>query len=271
MMTKPNLFGLMCFDLSFLACYKSSHLGGRLMTNEEKILAKLDALSLEIKEAKSAIMPYVELKKEMGPIFDDFLQEVIGKLGGIDRKFSVEDVGDLIGQLLVSSKNMAEVLKTLNSMIELKQDITPYTREMFQSSVAFLHGTTHGLNGEDAQDLIKQSVANMGNIAESLKILNSVLEFKKDIGSLSELVFNDVVEKLEVLKKKGLFSSLEGLIATLERVGTKMNEIDLNKTKPIRGVFGMLSALRRPEVQEGLGVLIELSTVMTAIKQEPAV
>jgi hypothetical protein len=240
------------------------------MTNEEKILAKLDELSLEIREAKRAIVPYVELKKEMEPIFNDFLQDVIGKLGGLDRKFSVEDIGNLVGQLLVSSHNLTEALKTLNSMIELKQDIAPYTREMFQSYVGFLHETFHGLNGGDARELIKQSVANIGNVGESLKLLNSVLEFKKDIGSLGLSVFNDLVERLETLKQRGLFVTFEKLVGLLERMGLKFNEMDLNQAKPIRGIFGMLSVLRRPEVQEGLGILVELSTVVSAVKETPA-
>ena len=241
------------------------------MTNEEKILAKLDELSLEIQEAKRSIKPYVELKKDMEPIFNDFLQDVIGKLGGLDRKFNVEDVGHLIGQLLTSSVNMTEALKTLNSVIELKREIAPFTKEMFQSSISFLHGTCHGLNGDDVQALIKQFVANIGNMGESLKVLNSVLEFKKDFGSLGELVFNDAVEKLEFLKQKGLFTFLERLLEILERVGLKMNELDLEAAKPVRGVFGMLSAMKRSEVQEGLGVLVELSTLMSALKAEPVV
>jgi uncharacterized protein YjgD (DUF1641 family) len=48
-----------------------------------------------------------------------------------------------------------------------------------------------------------------------------------------------------------------------------MQHIDFEKVQPIRGIWGMMSALKRPEVQEGLGILVELSTVMTALKPEP--
>ncbi len=46
-------------------------------------------------------------------------------------------------------------------------------------------------------------------------------------------------------------------------------EVYFRKVEPIRGIWGMMSAMKRPEVQEGLGILVELSTVMTALKQEP--
>ncbi|MEN8198942.1 MAG: DUF1641 domain-containing protein [Thermodesulfobacteriota bacterium] len=49
-----------------------------------------------------------------------------------------------------------------------------------------------------------------------------------------------------------------------------MQEVDFQEVEPVRGIFGMMGAMKRPEVQEGLGVLIELSTVMSALKQEPA-
>ncbi len=58
------------------------------------------------------------------------------------------------------------------------------------------------------------------------------------------------------------------MIGVTERVGLKMKEIDFSTTEPVKGIFGMMAALKRPEVQEGLGVLIELSTVMPALKQE---
>lgn len=49
-----------------------------------------------------------------------------------------------------------------------------------------------------------------------------------------------------------------------------MQQVDFEKIEPIRGIWGMMSAMKRPEVQEGLGILVELSTVMTALKQAPA-
>ena len=62
------------------------------MTNEEKILARLDELTLEIREAKQAIRPYVELKQELEPLVNDMVISTIGKLSGLDRRFDLEDI-----------------------------------------------------------------------------------------------------------------------------------------------------------------------------------
>ncbi len=57
------------------------------MTNEEKILAHLDALTEELRETKRAIRPYVELKQELEPLIHDMIRSTIGRLGGLDKRF----------------------------------------------------------------------------------------------------------------------------------------------------------------------------------------
>ena len=76
-----------------------------------------------------------------------------------------------------------------------------------------------------------------------------------------------MVGRLESLKQKGVFSAFEQVLDVTERMGTRLQSVDLARAKPIRGLFGMMAALKRPVVQEGLGVLVELATVMTALKE----
>ncbi len=239
------------------------------MSNEEKILARLDELTQEVREAKQAIRPYVELKQELEPLINDMVISAIGKLSGLDRRFELEDVGDMIGQTLISSKNITEALRSLNKFIEFKKDFEPYSKDLFKALVEQLQSTLHGFEPENLQELLRQFVVNMGNMADGLKTLGSVMELKKDASGLSKLAFNDAVERLECLKKRGVFEAFEHILGMTERVGAKMQEVDFQQVKPVRGIFGMMAAMKRPEVQEGLGVLIELSTVMTALKQNP--
>lgn len=238
------------------------------MTNEEKILARLDELTLEVREAKQAIRPYVELKQEIEPLINDMVISSIGKLSGLDRRFNLEDIVDMIGQLLISSKNMTEALKYLNKLIEFKNDFEPYSKDLFKELTEQLQSSLHGFEPGDLQELLRQFIVNMGNLADGIKMLGSLMDMKKDAGTLSKLAFNDSVERLELLKQRGTFEALEQVFGMTERVGSKMQQIDFEKIQPIRGVWGMMSAMKRPEVQEGLGILVELSTVMTALKQE---
>jgi len=236
------------------------------MTNEEKILARLDELTAEVREAKEAIRPYVELKKEMEPLVNDMVISTISKMSGLDRRFDIEDVGEMVGQTLIASKNISEALHSLNQIMEFKKDFEPYSKAMFKELVEQLQTTLQGFEPENLQALLKQFIANMGNMADGLKMLGSLMEMKKDADGLSKLAFNDVVERLECLKQRGVFDAFEQVLGITERVGSKIQQVDFDNIQPVRGVFGMMSAIKRPEVQEGLGILLELSTVLTAIK-----
>ncbi len=240
------------------------------MTNEEKILARLDELTAEVREAKQAIRPYMELKQDLEPLVNDMVISAIGKLSGLDRRFNLEDVGDMIGQLLISSANMTEALKSLNKFMEFKKDFEPYSKDLFKELTEQLQNTLHGFEPENLQELLRQFIVNMGNLADGIKILGSLMDMKKDASALSRLAFNDSIDRLEQLKQRGTFEALEQVLGMTERVGSKMQQVDFEKIEPIRGIWGMISAMKRPEVQEGLGILVELSTVMTALKQEPA-
>uniref|UniRef100_UPI00405682F8 DUF1641 domain-containing protein n=1 Tax=Candidatus Electronema sp. TaxID=2698783 RepID=UPI00405682F8 len=239
------------------------------MTNEEKILARLDELTEEVREAKRAVRPYAELKHELEPLIHSIVREATDRLSGLDKRVDLEEVGDMVGQSLASSKNIADAIKTLDSIMEFKRDAAPYAKDMFHELTLNLQTALQGFEGEQLQELIRQVIVNMGNLAEMMKMLSSLMDMKRDAAHLSGPVFNDMIERLDSLKKRGLLDDFERMMAIGERVSAKMKEIDLNNVKPVTGIFGMMSALKRKDVQEGLGVLIELSTVAAALK-EPA-
>lgn len=239
------------------------------MTNEEKILARLDELTEEVREAKRAVRPYAELKHELEPLIHSIVREVTDRLSGLDKRVDLEEVGDMVGQSLASSKNITDAIKTLDSIMEFKRDAAPYAQDMFHELTLNLQTALQGFEGEQLQELIRQFIVNMGNLAELMKMLSSLMDMKRDAAHLSGPVFNDMIERLDSLKKRGLLDDFERMMAIGERVSAKMKAIDLNNVKPVTGIFGMMSALKRKEVQEGLGVLIELATVASALK-EPA-
>ncbi len=237
------------------------------MTNEEKILERLDELSQEIKDAKKAIKPYIELKEDLQPIINEIFQESIQRFEGLGRNFNVEDVADMIGQLLASSKNLSEAMKSLNRFMDFKNDFTPLFKEMFAESVQILDIPGNGFHLTDLQQVTKEFLLNLKNIAEMLKMVNSAMEFKNDFAGLAKPAFNEIVQRLDNLKQKGVFNAFEELLAILERVGDKLTEIDFNNVKPVKGIMGLMKALKKPEVQEGLGILIEMTKVIPAIKK----
>jgi len=238
------------------------------MTNEEKILARLDELHQEVKEAKQAIRPYVELKRDLEPLVASMVLEAITKLDGLDRRVELQDVGDMLGQLLASSATITEALQGLERFMEFKRDIGPYTKPMFSALVSQLQVVLQGFEGEDLKELLRQLIINMANLADALRLLGGIMEFRQETAPLASMAFNDLVQRLECLKERGVFAALEQVLVAMEKIGSRLEKTDLSGAAPVRGALGMMAALRRPEVQEGLGVLVELSTVMAALKEE---
>ncbi|MCI5143387.1 MAG: DUF1641 domain-containing protein [Candidatus Electrothrix sp. ATG1] len=237
------------------------------MTNEEKILARLDELTEEVREAKRAVRPYMELKQELEPLVHSMVHEATARLSGLDKNVNLEEVGDMVGQSLASSNNIAEALKTLNSIMEFKRDFAPYGQDMFHELVLQLQTALQGFEGENLQELIRQFIVNMGNMAEMMKQLNSFMDLKRDVAQLSGPVVDDIIERLDGFKKRGLFDDLAQMLEIGERVSSRVKAINLDEVKPVTGIFGMLSAMKRPEVQEGMGILLELAAVMSVLKK----
>jgi hypothetical protein len=239
------------------------------MTNEEKILTHLEELTEELRETKRAIRPYVELKQELEPLIHDMVLSAISRLGGLDKRFNVESLGEMLGQLLVSADSIAEGLRMLNRFMEFKKDFEPFSKEIFHETVVFLQATTKGFDQEALGQLLKEFINNIGNLAEGLRMLGSLMDFKRDASNLAKPAFDDMVGRLESLKQKGVFSAFEQVLDVTEKMGTRLQSVDLSQAQPVRGIFGMMAALKRPEVQEGLGVLVELATVMAVLKEPP--
>ena len=239
------------------------------MTNEEKILARLEELTEELRETKRAVLPYMELQSNMAELFQDMLQTALaGPVGG-DTRRPGEALGLVLGQTLASADSVTEGLRMLNRFVEFKKDFEPYSKDIFHETVMFLQETSRGFEPQALSRLLQEFVSNIGNLADALRMLGSFMEFRHDAATLAKPAFDEAVARLEELKRKGVFAAFEQVLAITERIGTRLGAVDFTKAQPVRGVFGMMAALRRPEVQEGLGVLVELATVMAALKEPP--
>lgn len=236
------------------------------MTNEEKILAKLDELSEAVADARRAVRPMSDLKADMEPVVRQLVDEAIGKLGGVD--VDVDDVGRLIGSTLGSAGNLAEGVKTLNALLDLKKDMVPISKQAFNEAINGLDSVGHGFELDDLFMLLRQTVLNLGNLAEGLKTLNAAMEFKSDAGEISKQAMDMAIEQLDQLGRAGVFEGLGKLAQVGQKMTAAAADLDFSKAKPITGLFGMLGALKDPQVQKGLGVAMQLAGLLGAVAED---
>ncbi len=237
------------------------------MTKEDQILAKLDALTLEVAEAKKAIRPYQDFKETMEPIINAAVLDCINKLDSVGGRINSEDLSDLVTESLASASNLTEGLRMLNGAMELKKTAAPIVDQAFHDIVASLDTVKHRFDMGDVQELLHQSLLNIGNFTEALRLMGAAMDFKETIADFPRVMFEDQMVRLEEFRVAGGFDGIANLMTIMEKMAIGLGQVDLDKAKPITGMFGMLGALKRKDVQEGLGVAIELAGALSAVKK----
>ena len=237
------------------------------MTKEDQILAKLDALTEEVAEAKKAIRPYQDFKETVEPIVHAAVLDCVTKLDSVGGRINSEDLSDLVTESLSSASNLTKGLKMLNGALELKETAAPIIDQVFQDTVETLDSVSHKFDMADVGDLLRHTMLNVGNLTEGLKLLGAAMDLKDTAGDIPRIMVEDLTEKLEDFRQKGGFEGLANLSTVAEKMAIGLGQVDLSKAKPITGMFGMLGALKRKDVQEGLGVAIELAGALSAVKK----
>ena len=221
------------------------------MSLEEQILKKLDQLTAEVAELKQAV------NQNGGAPAS----------GAQNLPATLEAQQDLQDQIAESSASLAKWVKSLDQMMELKEDLIPLGRPMLEEVIESLDQATHGFDADAFKELIRQFVLNMGSMSEALKMVGGLMELKTDSQDIIKDAFEDAIIQLEVLKQKGFFDAMTKIVQIMELVGQKMLTLDTSKAKPVKGMFGLYSAMKQKEVQEGLGVAMELVSVLSVLKK----
>ena len=93
---------------------------------------------------------------------------------------------------------------------------------------------------------------NSSNLLEQLK---NIIDFVQAVEPLLKTTVPHVISAFDELEQKGLL----GLITKFP------TKVDLSHAQEV-GLFGMLQAMREKEIRQGLGVLLELTRGLSAVK-----
>jgi uncharacterized protein YjgD (DUF1641 family) len=106
-------------------------------------------------------------------------------------------------------------------------------------------------------DLERKGVFNL--LSTSLEIIKKTAETytAEDMAQIGD----GLVKLLGIVKKLTTPEALE----LLDRAAEVPSRVDLSRAKPA-GAWGMLWAMGNPEVKDGLGVLLELTKGLSALK-----
>ncbi|MEE9496961.1 MAG: DUF1641 domain-containing protein, partial [Desulfobacterales bacterium] len=159
--------------------------------------------------------------------------------------FQLEDLLALMKRFLRSVKHLQFGLEQLENIVDFVLTIEP----LLKSSVPQLINYLDDLEQKGVLRIIQSTLDVRAKVAASYNA--------EDIDQIGD----GLVGLLGLAQKLGNPQAQ----AFLEKMATLPSKVDLENVKPV-GPFGMLGALSSKEARQGLGVLMELTKAMGALK-----
>ncbi len=133
-------------------------------------------------------------------------QIITQQLQAIDKKL------DLI------TEELAVVRRQRAELNELKEDITLIAKDIFNTAIEELDDIAPFVQTGDFLHLLKKIVRNTNNITMLMTKFESGLDFFEDAKPVGKELFNDALEKLDEMDRKGYFQFMKELLNAADNV-----------------------------------------------------
>jgi len=215
------------------------------MTTEQMILDRLDRLEAQIAPLNATAKAIGELREELAPRVNEAVQALIVELTDVEADFQLEDLLFLIKKIMRNVKNLNFVLDQMKNLIDFALTAEPLLKSSVPQAISYL------------DDLEQRGV---------FRLLGTSIEVLKKIGdsySTEDLqqIANGLVRLAGILKKLTAAEALD----LLERLADLPSRVNVSDARAV-GPWGMLRGMGEPQVQQGLGILLELTRGLAVLK-----
>ncbi|WP_300154130.1 DUF1641 domain-containing protein [Solidesulfovibrio sp.] len=215
------------------------------MKNEDLILEKLTAIEAELAEMRVKRLEMKELTHDLNPLIKSAFQNVLRELGQVDYGFQLEDGIVLLKRFLRNMKNMAYMMDQMENMIELVHTMEPLLKTGVHNVIRYL-GT-----------LEQRGVFRTYEAMLEMRAKVSARYTPEDFEQMSDAF----VEMIGLLKK----IATPEFLALMDKLTELPAAMELDKAQPL-GIMGLVSALRDPDLREGLGVGLQMAKSLKKLK-----
>jgi uncharacterized protein YjgD (DUF1641 family) len=218
---------------------------GRKMENDGLILERLDRLEDKITPMTETARAIGDLREELAPRVNEAVHALIRELADVEADFQLEDLLFLAKKALRNVKNLSYSLDQLKNIIDFALNVEPLLKSSVPQLILYLDGLErHGV----------------------FRLVNMLVEVLMKIGNTYSAEEMDqlgagMVHLVGTLKKLSDPQSLAFLDRAAE-LPARLQAADIKETGPI----GLLWAFNGKEARQGLGMLVEATKGLGALK-----
>ncbi|RLB91682.1 MAG: hypothetical protein DRH26_07625 [Deltaproteobacteria bacterium] len=215
------------------------------MTNEEKILERLERIEEKISPIAESAASIKELKEELAPRVNEGVQALIMELADVEADFQVEKLIDLIKKTMRNIDNFSFALDLLHNFIDLAINAEPLLKSTVPQFISFLDE----LEQKNVFKILSTGLGVLKDITEKYTP-EEIEQICQGLGKLTDSLGNLTDPKATELFEKA------------SKIPGSLNLEDSKSTGPM----AMLMAMNDQEIKQGLGVLLELTKGLSTLK-----
>lgn len=215
------------------------------MNQEDIILNRLEQLEQQIAPVADSARSISELREELAPRVNEAVKALIVELADIEADFQLEDLLYFIKKILRNVRNLTYSIDQLKNIIDFLLIAEPLLKTTVPQMIFYM------------DDLEQKGVFTL--LRSSMEVIKKTAETysAEDLAQIGQ----GMVKLLGIFKKLTTPEALE----VLERTADVPSCVDFSRAKPA-GAWGLFWAMGNPEVKNGLGILLELTKGLSALK-----
>ena len=216
------------------------------MNHDAELIQRMDHIEAQIAPIAESAKSLGELKDELAPRVNEAVNALIVALADVEADFQLEDLIHLAKNAMRNVRNLNFTLDQLKNLIDFLVIAEPVLKTTVPQVIHYL------------DDLESKGV---------FQILATGLEALKDIGSTYppeqlHQIGEGLVRLVGILHKLMTPESLD----LLDKAAALPASADVAGAKPV-GLFGLMGALSDPQMKAGMGVALELTRGLAALRE----
>lgn len=206
-----------------------------------------------------------------------------------------QQVADLNRKVDVLVQQVGYLHHRAAALEELKDELVLIARDAIRAVQVELGEIEHEFNTEQVVSLLRRLLRSTPRLVRLLQTMENVQDLVDELGPMGKEVMRDLVDRLQTWEERGYFRLARGGLQLVDNVATHATQEDIDRlaanvtliidtikrstqpellavannavsaldaprrgSPPAVGMWGLLRAMRDPEIQVGVGILFEL-------------